>query len=106
MKIVIPMAGFGKRLRPLTFTRPKPLLTVADKPVLGHVLEMFATLPSIDEVIFIVGHLGDRSSYLCLREGALPSPTRDCRHASSSRPSLLASHMLSGWRVRGLKGRW
>lgn len=60
MKIVIPMAGFGKRLRPLTFTRPKPLLTVADKPVLGHVLEMFAALPSIDEVIFIVGHLGDQ----------------------------------------------
>jgi glucose-1-phosphate thymidylyltransferase len=60
MKIVIPTAGYGKRLRPLTLTRPKPLLTVADKPVLGHVLDMFAALPSIDEVVFIVGHLGDQ----------------------------------------------
>jgi len=60
MKIVIPMAGFGKRLRPHTWSRPKPLLTVADKPVLGHVLDMFASLPTIDEVIFIIGHLGDQ----------------------------------------------
>lgn len=60
MKIVIPMAGFGKRLRPLTWSRPKPLLSVAGKPVLGHVLDMFTALPSIDEVIFIVGYLGDQ----------------------------------------------
>jgi glucose-1-phosphate thymidylyltransferase len=60
MKIVIPTAGFGTRLRPHTWSRPKPLLTVADKPVLGHVLDMFASLPSIDEVIFIIGHLGEQ----------------------------------------------
>ncbi|MGD8812961.1 MAG: sugar phosphate nucleotidyltransferase [Anaerolineales bacterium] len=60
MKIVIPTAGYGKRLRPHTWSRPKPLLTVADKPVLGHVLEMFSSLPSIDEVVFIIGHLGDQ----------------------------------------------
>ena len=60
MKIVIPMAGYGKRLRPLTWSRPKPLLTLADKPMLGHVLEMFAALPAIDEVVFIVGHLGEQ----------------------------------------------
>jgi glucose-1-phosphate thymidylyltransferase len=58
MKIVIPMAGYGTRLRPHTWSKPKPLVTVAGKPVLGHVLDMFATLPSIDEVIFIVGYLG------------------------------------------------
>jgi glucose-1-phosphate thymidylyltransferase len=60
MKIVIPTAGFGTRLRPHTWSRPKPLLTVADKPVLGHVLDMFSPLPSIDEVVFIIGHLGDQ----------------------------------------------
>jgi glucose-1-phosphate thymidylyltransferase len=60
MKIVIPTAGFGTRLRPLTWSRPKPLATVASKPVLGHVLDMFNELPSIDEVIFIVGYLGDQ----------------------------------------------
>jgi glucose-1-phosphate thymidylyltransferase len=58
MKIVIPMAGYGTRLRPHTWSKPKPLVTVAGKPVLGHVLDMFAALPSIEEVIFIVGYLG------------------------------------------------
>ena len=60
MKIVIPLAGFGKRLRPHTFTKPKPLVIVAGKPVLGHVLDMFEKLDNVDEIIFIVGHLGEQ----------------------------------------------
>jgi glucose-1-phosphate thymidylyltransferase len=74
MKIVIPTAGYGKRLRPLTLSRPKPLLTVADKPVLGHVLDMFAPLPSIDEVVFIVGHLGDQiERYVAQSHSSMPA---------------------------------
>lgn len=60
MKIVIPLAGFGKRLRPHTFSKPKPLINVAGKAVLGHVLDMFATLDNVEEIIFIVGHLGEQ----------------------------------------------
>jgi glucose-1-phosphate thymidylyltransferase len=60
MKIVIPTAGYGTRLRPHTWSKPKPLISVAGKPVLGHVLDMFADLPEIDDVIFIVGYLGDQ----------------------------------------------
>lgn len=60
MKIVIPMAGFGTRLRPHTWSKPKPLVSVAGKPIIGHVLDMFSTLPDIDEVIFIVGYLGEQ----------------------------------------------
>jgi len=60
MQIVIPLAGFGKRLRPHTFTKPKPLINVAGKPMLGHVLDTFATLDNVDEIIFIVGHLGEQ----------------------------------------------
>jgi glucose-1-phosphate thymidylyltransferase len=60
MKIVIPTAGYGTRLRPLTWSKPKPLVTVAGKPVLGHVLDMFAELPVVHEIIFIVGYLGDQ----------------------------------------------
>jgi len=60
MQIVIPLAGFGKRLRPHTFTKPKPLINVAGKPVLGHVLDTFATLDDVEEIIFIVGHLGEQ----------------------------------------------
>jgi glucose-1-phosphate thymidylyltransferase len=60
MKVVIPLAGYGKRLRPHTFTKPKPLVNVAGKPVLGHVLDMFQKLENVEEIIFIVGHLGDQ----------------------------------------------
>jgi glucose-1-phosphate thymidylyltransferase len=60
MKIVIPTAGYGTRLRPHTWSKPKPLISVAGKPVLGHVLDMFNQMPSIDEVIIIVGYLGEQ----------------------------------------------
>jgi glucose-1-phosphate thymidylyltransferase len=60
MKIVIPMAGLGTRLRPHTWSKPKPLVSVAGRPVLGHVLKMFESLPAIEEVVFIVGYLGEQ----------------------------------------------
>jgi len=60
MKIVIPMAGLGTRLRPHTWSKPKPLVSVAGRPVLGHVLDMFESLTAIEEVIFIVGYLGEQ----------------------------------------------
>ncbi|MCC6192417.1 MAG: NTP transferase domain-containing protein [Anaerolineales bacterium] len=68
MKIIIPLAGFGKRLRPHTFTKPKPLINVAGKPVLGHVLDMFTKLGDVDEIIFIVGHLGEQIEEYVARE--------------------------------------
>jgi glucose-1-phosphate thymidylyltransferase len=63
LKIIIPMAGLGTRLRPHTWSRPKPLLTVAGKAVLGHVLDMFANIPNEKniEIVFIVGYLGDQA---------------------------------------------
>jgi glucose-1-phosphate thymidylyltransferase len=60
MKIVIPMAGLGTRLRPHTWSKPKPLVSVAGQPVLGHVLQMFGSLTAIEEVVFIVGYLGEQ----------------------------------------------
>jgi glucose-1-phosphate thymidylyltransferase len=62
LKIVIPMAGYGTRLRPHTWSRPKQLVTIAGKSVLSHVLDMLSTLPNPDdiELIFIVGYLGDK----------------------------------------------
>jgi len=59
MKVVIPLAGFGTRLRPHTFTKPKPLINVAGKAVLGHLLDKLAPL-NVEEYIFIVGYLGDQ----------------------------------------------
>lgn len=59
MKIVIPLAGFGTRLRPHTWTKPKPLFYVAGKPFLGHLIEKLSVL-NVTEWIFIVGYLGDQ----------------------------------------------
>lgn len=57
LKIAIPMAGLGTRLRPHTWSKPKALLHLAGKTVLDYVLEQFVTLPDPDDVeyVFIVG---------------------------------------------------
>lgn len=61
MKVIIPLAGFGKRMRPHTWSKPKPLLNVAGKPVLGHILDKLADLDvDVEELIFIVGWLGEQ----------------------------------------------
>ncbi|MBN1310141.1 MAG: NTP transferase domain-containing protein [Anaerolineae bacterium] len=57
MKVVIPMAGYGKRLRPHTYSRPKPLINVAGQPLVKHVIDSLEGL-DVDEYIFVVGYLG------------------------------------------------
>ena len=62
LKIFIPMAGWGTRMRPHTWSKPKPLVSVAGKTSLEHLLDMFKTVPDPDNVefIFIVGpYLGE-----------------------------------------------
>lgn len=59
MNVIIPLAGFGSRLRPLTYTKPKPLINVAGKAVLGHILDRLTASP-IDDMVFIVGFLGEQ----------------------------------------------
>lgn len=59
MKAVIPLAGKGTRLRPLTHSVPKPLLRVAGKPVLDYVLDALLHA-GMEEAVFVVGHLGER----------------------------------------------
>ena len=60
MKIIVPMAGKGSRLRPHTLTVPKPLICVAGKPIVQRLIEDFATSfdGKIDEVAFITGDFG------------------------------------------------
>jgi glucose-1-phosphate thymidylyltransferase len=59
VKLILPVAGFGKRMRPHTWSRPKVLIDVAGKPMLGHVLDQFDGV-GIDEVIYITGWLGEQ----------------------------------------------
>lgn len=60
MKIIIPMAGKGKRLRPHTLTTPKPLLQVAGKPIVHHLVEDIAEIiqQPIEEIAYIIGDFG------------------------------------------------
>lgn len=57
MQAVIMAAGEGKRMRPLTLDRPKPLISVSGRPILEHILD--ALPPEVDEVIIVVGYKGD-----------------------------------------------
>lgn len=59
MHVIIPAAGFGTRLRPQTWSRPKPLVSVAGKPILGHVLDSLLPLDPA-RVVFVTGYLGDQ----------------------------------------------
>jgi glucose-1-phosphate thymidylyltransferase len=60
MKLIIPMAGMGKRMRPHTLTVPKPLIHVAGKPIVQRLVEDIAAVvdEKIDEIAFVVGRFG------------------------------------------------
>lgn len=59
MQAIIPLAGKGTRVRPHTHTRPKPLLRVANRPVLAYVVEQLLDV-GVEELVCITGHLGDQ----------------------------------------------
>jgi len=59
MKAIIPVAGAGTKLRPHTHTQPKPLIPVAGKPILGHILDGLIQA-GIHEFVFIIGYLGEK----------------------------------------------
>ncbi|PQJ80425.1 sugar phosphate nucleotidyltransferase [Polaribacter porphyrae] len=69
MKIIVPMAGIGSRLRPHTLTVPKPLTVIAGKPIVQRLVEDIASVidEKIDEIAFVVGTTAK----------GFPSDTRD-----------------------------
>ena len=58
MHCIIPAAGKGTRMRPLTWSTPKPLIPVAGRPMLGHVIDSLLEA-EVDHITLIVGYLGD-----------------------------------------------
>ncbi len=100
LKVVIPMAGLGTRLRPHTWSKPKQLVSVAGKTVLNHLIDSLSTYPGfVDiELVNIVGYLSDqiedciRTSYPDLKSRfVLQENPRGQSHAI-----LLAKEFISG----------
>jgi len=60
MKVIIPLAGKGTRLRPHTHVTPKPMLRVAGKPVMSYVLDKLRDLGGIEQIVYITGHLKEK----------------------------------------------
>jgi glucose-1-phosphate thymidylyltransferase len=60
MKVIIPLAGKGTRLRPHTHITPKPMLKVAGKPVMSYILDDLQNLGDVHQIIYITGHLKEK----------------------------------------------
>lgn len=69
MKIIVPMAGMGKRMRPHTLTVPKPLLPVAGKPIVQRLVEDIARMidDKLEEVAFVIGDFGKETEEKLLK---------------------------------------
>jgi glucose-1-phosphate thymidylyltransferase len=82
LKIAIPTAGWATRMRPQTWSKPKPLVSVAGRTVLDHLLEQFESISAGMEVeyVFIVGP--------GLGETQIPLYIKECH------PSLKAHYVL------------
>jgi len=59
MKAIIPVAGAGTRLRPLTYTQPKPLIPIAGKPIISFIIDQLLSV-GVEEFVFIIGYLGEK----------------------------------------------
>ncbi len=72
MDVILPAAGLGTRLRPQTWSKPKPLVNVAGKTIVEHVID--SVMPANpDRIIFIAGFLSDYLVDFAKKNLALPS---------------------------------
>jgi glucose-1-phosphate thymidylyltransferase len=73
MKVIIPLAGKGTRLRPHTHLTPKPMMKVAGKPVMSYVLDELKKLGNVEEIVYITGHLKEKIEAYARAEIDVPS---------------------------------
>ncbi|MBL7829068.1 MAG: NTP transferase domain-containing protein, partial [Saprospiraceae bacterium] len=59
MKVIIPVAGAGMRLRPHTYTQPKPLMPVAGKPIICFIVDKLRDA-GLNNFVFVIGYLGEK----------------------------------------------
>lgn len=74
MRVIVPMAGLGKRMRPHTLTTPKPLIPVAGKPIVQRLVEYLGEMceDKIQHIAFVVGDFGketEKPAENCRRPG-------------------------------------
>jgi glucose-1-phosphate thymidylyltransferase len=87
MKVIVPVAGKGTRLRPHTHTKPKSLVRVAGKPILGHLVDRIRSLP-MEELILIID--ADESKEASIRQfldATAPVPVRYVRQTELKGPA-------------------
>jgi glucose-1-phosphate thymidylyltransferase len=73
MKVIIPLAGKGTRLRPHTHLTPKPMMKVAGKPVMSYVLDELKKLGNVEQIVYITGHLKEKVEEFARSEIDVPS---------------------------------
>jgi glucose-1-phosphate thymidylyltransferase len=73
MKVIIPLAGKGTRLRPHTHVTPKPMLKVAGKPVMAYILDDLERLGIVEQIIYITGHLKEKVEEFTRQTSAIPA---------------------------------
>jgi len=73
MKVIIPLAGKGTRLRPHTHLTPKPMMKVAGKPVMSYVLDELKKLGNVEQIVYITGHLKEKVEAYARAEMDVPS---------------------------------
>lgn len=59
MKVIIPVAGAGTKLRPLTYTQPKALMPLAGKTILSVIVDQLLEA-GLDDFVFVIGYLGEK----------------------------------------------
>ncbi len=73
MKVIIPLAGKGTRLRPHTHLTPKPMLKVAGKPVISYLLDDLKSLGGIEQIVYITGHLKEKAEEFARKNYEFPA---------------------------------
>jgi glucose-1-phosphate thymidylyltransferase len=73
MKVIIPLAGKGTRLRPHTHVTPKPMLRIAGKPVMDYVMDDVRALGGVEQVVYITGHLKEKVEAHARHDIGLPA---------------------------------
>lgn len=73
MKVIIPLAGKGTRLRPHTHITPKPMLKIAGKPVIDYIMDDLQRLGNVEQVVYITGHLKEKVEEYARKTFPFPS---------------------------------